>query len=119
MDLPSGSSNGVHGSKTVHGTVFGRPEEPSTAGYVKTLSRAKAIRMRAHGVSSIVCLGMLRSGVPATEKPLPSSRINYIPHSRWPKGIPPVMGAHLMPSGAVAPVSTSKGLSSATLCFLE
>ena len=37
------------------------------------------------------------------------SKINYIPKSRWPKGIPPVMGAHLMPSGEVAPVSTSKG----------
>ncbi|CAL5229687.1 g13056 [Coccomyxa viridis] len=37
------------------------------------------------------------------------SRINYIPKSRWPKGIPPVMGAHLMPSGEVAPISTSKG----------
>jgi 6-phosphogluconolactonase len=35
--------------------------------------------------------------------------INVIPRTRWPKGIPPVMGAHLMDSGEVAPVSTSKG----------
>jgi len=35
--------------------------------------------------------------------------INEIPHTRWPKGIPPVMGAHLMPSGVVAPISTSGG----------
>lgn len=27
--------------------------------------------------------------------------INVIPESRWKKGIPPVMGAHLMDSGAV------------------
>ena len=36
-------------------------------------------------------------------------RFNYIPVSRWPKGIPPVMGAHLMGSGVVAPISTSTG----------
>ena len=36
-------------------------------------------------------------------------RFNFIPHSRWPRGIPPVMGAHLMSSGAVAPISTSAG----------
>jgi len=35
--------------------------------------------------------------------------INVIPKSRWPQGIPPVMGAHLLESGAVAPLSTSKG----------
>lgn len=35
--------------------------------------------------------------------------INIIPQSRWPDGIPVVMGAHLMASGAVAPISTSKG----------
>eukprot|EP00884_Botryococcus_braunii_P013866 jgi/Botrbrau1/22480/Bobra.114_2s0010.1 len=36
--------------------------------------------------------------------------INVIPKSRWPDGIPAVMGAHLMASGTVAPVSTSKGV---------
>lgn len=36
--------------------------------------------------------------------------INEIPNNGiWPTGIPPVMGAHLMASGTVAPVSTSKG----------
>jgi 6-phosphogluconolactonase len=35
--------------------------------------------------------------------------INVIPKSRWRDGIPPVMGAHLMESGAIAPLSTSKG----------
>jgi len=35
--------------------------------------------------------------------------INVIPESQWPDGIPPVMGAHLMASGTVAPISTSKG----------
>ncbi|CAD7704821.1 unnamed protein product [Ostreobium quekettii] len=35
--------------------------------------------------------------------------IHEIPKSRWPNGVPAVMGAHLMDSGAVAPLSTSKG----------
>lgn len=29
--------------------------------------------------------------------------------SQWADGIPPVMGAHLMASGTIAPISTSKG----------
>lgn len=35
--------------------------------------------------------------------------INRIPCSRWENGIPAVMGAHLMGSGEVSPISTSKG----------
>ena len=35
--------------------------------------------------------------------------INRIPRSRWENGIPAVMGAHLMGSGEVSPISTSKG----------
>ncbi len=36
--------------------------------------------------------------------------INLIPNNgRWPNGIPPVMGAHLMASGVVSPISVSKG----------
>lgn len=35
--------------------------------------------------------------------------IHEIPESAWDKGIPGVMGAHLMASGVVAPISTSKG----------
>lgn len=36
--------------------------------------------------------------------------INNIPNNGvWPNGVPPVMGAHLMASGVVAPLSTSKG----------
>jgi 6-phosphogluconolactonase len=35
--------------------------------------------------------------------------INEIPSSRWKDGIPAVMGAHLMASGNVAPISTSTG----------
>lgn len=31
--------------------------------------------------------------------------INVIPESRWKQGIPPVMGAHLMDSGAVSALS--------------
>lgn len=34
--------------------------------------------------------------------------INEIPQSQWPDGVPAVMGAHLMESGQVAPISTSK-----------
>jgi hypothetical protein len=36
-------------------------------------------------------------------------RIHFIPRSRWPDGVPAVMGAHLMASHAVAPLSVSKG----------
>lgn len=39
----------------------------------------------------------------------PNPRLHIIRKSRWPKGIPAVMGAHLMPSGNVAPISTSRG----------
>ncbi|KAG2488167.1 hypothetical protein HYH03_013310 [Edaphochlamys debaryana] len=36
--------------------------------------------------------------------------INSIPNNgRWPNGIPPVMGSHLMASGVISPVSVSKG----------
>jgi 6-phosphogluconolactonase len=36
--------------------------------------------------------------------------IHQIPNNGvWPNGVPPLMGAHLMASGAVAPVSISKG----------
>lgn len=35
--------------------------------------------------------------------------INVIEETAWDKGIPPVMGAHLMASGVIAPISTSKG----------
>ena len=39
----------------------------------------------------------------------PSQYINIIPVGRWPDGIPPAMGGHYLPSGDVAPLSTSKG----------
>lgn len=39
----------------------------------------------------------------------PRYLIHEIPQSQWPNGIPAVMGAHLMASGAVAPISTSTG----------
>ena len=46
-----------------------------------------------------------------TDAAYANSRFNVIaPISRWPTGIPPVMGAHLMPSGDVAPISTSTGV---------
>lgn len=35
--------------------------------------------------------------------------LHVIPRSRWPDGVPAVMGAHLMASHAVAPISVSKG----------
>jgi 6-phosphogluconolactonase len=35
--------------------------------------------------------------------------INEIPQSQWDDGVPAVMGAHLMASGNVAPISTSTG----------
>jgi 6-phosphogluconolactonase len=46
-------------------------------------------------------------GVPAAgPKPV---LLNVIPQSQWADGVPPVMGAHLMASGVVAPISVSKG----------
>jgi len=36
-------------------------------------------------------------------------RFNIINISQWEKGVPPVMGSHLMASGVVAPISTSAG----------
>ena len=44
----------------------------------------------------------------------PNPRLHIIRKSRWPKGIPAVMGAHLMASGNVAPLSTSKGMRTAS-----
>lgn len=41
--------------------------------------------------------------------PPPKPVLNIIPQSQWANGVPPVMGAHLMASGTVAPVSTSTG----------
>ena len=38
-----------------------------------------------------------------------SPHINWLPRTRWPKGIPVVMGAHLLASHGVAPISVSKG----------
>lgn len=38
-----------------------------------------------------------------------SPLINWLPRTRWPRGIPVVMGAHLLASGSVAPISVSKG----------
>lgn len=64
--------------------------------------------------SKLILITALDNAGSTTEKGASVSRINYIPRSRWPKGIPPVMGAHLMPSGEVAPISTSKG----EHCFL-
>ena len=45
----------------------------------------------------------------ASESSGDRSRINVIAQSRWSDGVPAVMGAHLMASGVVAPLSTSKG----------
>jgi hypothetical protein len=37
-------------------------------------------------------------------------KFNVIPNNgQWENGVPPVMGAHLMASGTVAPMSTSSG----------
>lgn len=48
----------------------------------------------------------MRTGTKDDGKPF----IHPIPNNGiWPNGIPPVMGAHLMASGTVAPISTSKG----------
>lgn len=92
----------------------------------KTKSRkARAPGIASHKVAESVSLNGTgphvieeQAAVPATPAIVsppstarsPSYQINVIPHSRWPNGVPAVMGAHLMPSGAVAPISTSKGV---------
>lgn len=38
----------------------------------------------------------------------PTPRVNLIPQSKWTNGVPPVMGGHLMASGSISPLSTSK-----------
>lgn len=43
----------------------------------------------------------VRSAEVATEGEVDKSRIHEIPKSRWPDGVPPVMGGHLMGSGEV------------------
>lgn len=56
-----------------------------------------------------------QTGTPAAERAAsaaPRERgpfIHEIPKSRWERGIPSVMGAHLMASDVVAPISTSTG----------
>lgn len=52
--------------------------------------------------------------VRATQASAPAQAPKYVIHEIpnngvWPNGVPPVMGAHLMASGYVAPVSTSSG----------
>jgi len=55
-------------------------------------------------VASTPAAAPQRAGAP------PPPSINVIPdNGKWANGIPPVMGAHLMASGSVAPISTSTG----------
>lgn len=57
------------------------------------------------------------AAVPDASKAGLGPRINLIPQSAWEDGIPPVMGAHLMASGIVSPLSTSKGVGRAPDAF--
>lgn len=63
----------------------------------------------ARTVKPIVASAKVQNGGDAPAARSPGPNINVIPVTRWEKGIPPVMGAHLMASGVIAPVSTSKG----------
>jgi 6-phosphogluconolactonase len=56
--------------------------------------------------SSLRAAASKNNGASATDEKFV---LNVIPKSAWPNGVPPVMGAHLMASGVVAPVSTSRG----------
>ncbi|KXZ55367.1 hypothetical protein GPECTOR_3g496 [Gonium pectorale] len=76
---------------------------------------------RSTAVKIVRCQAAPAASTPVPGKPSPTTRaqegqddgkpfINLIPNNgRWEKGIPPVMGAHLMASGTVSPVSVSKG----------
>lgn len=64
--------------------------------------------------SAAADIGQRSTEVPQRVSPAPEHSgfkpaIHEIPESAWEKGVPSVMGAHLMASGTVAPISTSKG----------
>ncbi|PNW88555.1 hypothetical protein CHLRE_01g034400v5 [Chlamydomonas reinhardtii] len=85
------------------------------------LSQPAVASKRSAGSRVIVC----KAATTVPNKPEPVQRIqapapgaqdddkpylNVIPNNgQWHNGIPPVMGGHLMSSGTVAPISTSKG----------
>ncbi|KAI8473518.1 MAG: hypothetical protein J3K34DRAFT_410985 [Monoraphidium minutum] len=71
------------------------PKRPSAASSVAVHAVAEPSTKRSGG----------NGNGAAREKPL----LNVIEKTAWEKGIPPVMGAHLMASGTIAPISTSKG----------
>jgi len=73
----------------------------STEIMISQLRLSKQIAVGAPARKAIV----VKASAAGQKQPL----LNVIPKSQWDNGIPPVMGAHLMASGTVAPISTSKG----------
>mmetsp|Transcript_40156 Transcript_40156/g.89089 ORF Transcript_40156/g.89089 Transcript_40156/m.89089 type:complete len:360 (+) Transcript_40156:81-1160(+) len=78
-------------------------------------SKAGAAGSRSIGRSAQRAASVVpRATAPASKSESSSAAAKYVIHEIpnngvWPNGVPPVMGAHLMASGVVAPVSTSKG----------
>lgn len=73
-------------------------------------SRATVVRAAAAGPGNGTAATMEPPAAADGKEPEePRYLIHEIPQSQWPNGIPAVMGAHLMASGAVAPISTSTG----------
>lgn len=76
----------------------------------------------------LICRATLEAGSPETKSNSStpsvtppadlSARVNSIPRSAWDDGIPPVMGGHLMASGTVSQISTSKALGRSPEAFM-
>lgn len=84
---------------------------PRTQGCVATTHkyRCSVVRAAAAGPGNGTAATMEAPAPEGKEAEQPRYLIHEIPQSQWSNGIPAVMGAHLMASGAVAPISTSTG----------
>ena len=89
------------------------------------IALSRSVRRAAASTSAPSVSRIPRTTVPKEAKPENSEDdgtppfIHVIEESRWPNGIPAVQGAHLMASGSVAPISTSKGVLAATSHMFE
>ncbi|GMH36484.1 hypothetical protein BSKO_04352 [Bryopsis sp. KO-2023] len=95
MSNVSGWTRGAHFLPKARAPAAGRRLSP-----IRPCATAEISQRPAESKASVA---------PAPKHSEPAPFIHEIPSSRWESGIPPVMGAHLMDSGAVAPISMSKG----------
>lgn len=105
------STNYIFAPAPKRPTVKG-PQMLAARGAQASSSSAQAScskRVASRGRLSVARAAASAVGTAADQNGKDPVKLNIIPHSQWENGIPPVMGAHLMASGIVAPVSTSKG----------